>query len=182
MLISLTFPFLCADTTQGGVMRAAEKHSHMGSMKVSFITAGTPRPACCCEAFWFLFARKWPCAFLPSCAYMSSQDFSMDFGHCPEITVYTGCCLFPPADQLAALWAENKKPLLSMLVEVRRTACSNTDRFFNRSFASLPFKTSSQFPVTAPSISCFIPPGPQRGARNSERRQWKADRRGGHRA
>lgn len=68
------------NTTQGGVMRAAEKHSHMGSMK----------------------------------------DFSMDFGHCPEITVYTGCCLFPPADQLAALWAENKKPLLSMLVEVHK--------------------------------------------------------------
>lgn len=43
----------------------------------------------------------------------------MDFGHCPEITVYTGCCLFPPAEQLASLWAENKKALLSMLVEVR---------------------------------------------------------------
>lgn len=46
------------------------------------------------------------------------QDFSMDFGHCPEITAYTGCCLFPAADQLATLWAENKKSLLSMLVEV----------------------------------------------------------------
>lgn len=53
-----------------------------------------------------------------TCVYVSSQDFSMDFGHCPEITVYTGCCLYPPAEQLAALWAENKKPLLSMLVEV----------------------------------------------------------------
>ncbi|KAM9853447.1 carboxypeptidase D isoform 2-T2 [Aulostomus maculatus] len=63
-----------------GVMRAAERQSHMGSMK----------------------------------------DFSMDFGHCPEITVYTGCCLFPPAEQLATLWAENKKPLLSMLVEVHK--------------------------------------------------------------
>lgn len=63
-----------------GVMRAAEKQSHMGSMK----------------------------------------DFSMDFGHCPEITVYTGCCLFPPAEQLATLWAENKKSLLSMLVEVHK--------------------------------------------------------------
>lgn len=46
------------------------------------------------------------------------QDFNMDFGHCPEITVYTGCCLFPPAEQLATLWTENKKSLLSMLVEV----------------------------------------------------------------
>lgn len=44
----------------------------------------------------------------------------MDFGHCPEITVYTGCCLFPSADQLATLWAENKKALLSMLVEVKQ--------------------------------------------------------------
>lgn len=49
---------------------------------------------------------------------MSFQDFSMDFGHCPEITVYTGCCLFPAANQLSTLWAENKKALLSMLVEV----------------------------------------------------------------
>ncbi|XP_053729224.1 carboxypeptidase D [Synchiropus splendidus] len=64
----------------GGVMRAAERQSHMGSMK----------------------------------------DFSMDFGHCPEITVYTGCCRFPPAEQLTTLWAENKKPLLSMLVEVHK--------------------------------------------------------------
>ncbi|XP_019943891.2 carboxypeptidase D [Paralichthys olivaceus] len=63
-----------------GVMRAAERQSHLGSMK----------------------------------------DFSMDFGHCPEITVYTGCCLFPPAEQLATLWAENKKALLSMLVEVHK--------------------------------------------------------------
>ncbi|XP_070761493.1 carboxypeptidase D [Enoplosus armatus] len=63
-----------------GVMRAAERQSHMGSMK----------------------------------------DFSMDFGHCPEITVYTGCCLFPPVEQLATLWAENKKALLSMLVEVHK--------------------------------------------------------------
>ncbi|KAM6988121.1 carboxypeptidase D isoform 1-T1 [Tautogolabrus adspersus] len=63
-----------------GVMRAAERQSHMGSMK----------------------------------------DFSMDFGHCPEITVYTGCCFYPPAEQLATLWAENKKALLSMLVEVHK--------------------------------------------------------------
>ncbi|XP_072548111.1 carboxypeptidase D [Salminus brasiliensis] len=63
-----------------GVLRAAERHSHMGSMK----------------------------------------DFSVDFGHCPEITVYTSCCLFPPADQLSALWVENRKSLLSMLVEVHK--------------------------------------------------------------
>lgn len=54
--------------------------------------------------------------------FVPFQDFSVDFGHCPEITVYTGCCLFPPVEQLAALWAENKKPLLSMLVEVQCSA------------------------------------------------------------
>ncbi|XP_076138273.1 carboxypeptidase D [Alosa pseudoharengus] len=63
-----------------GVLRAAERHSHMGSMK----------------------------------------DFSVDFGHCPEITVYTDCCLFPPAEQLATLWAQNRKSLVSMLVEVHK--------------------------------------------------------------
>ncbi|XP_067306751.1 carboxypeptidase D-like isoform X2 [Pseudorasbora parva] len=63
-----------------GVLRAAEWHSHMGSMK----------------------------------------DFSVDFGHCPEITVYTSCCLFPPAEMLPTLWAENRKSLLSMLVEVHK--------------------------------------------------------------
>ncbi|XP_048836679.1 carboxypeptidase D [Brienomyrus brachyistius] len=64
----------------GGVVRAAEWHSHMGSMK----------------------------------------DFSVDFGHCPEITVYTSCCLFPAAEQLPAIWAENRKSLFSMLVEVHK--------------------------------------------------------------
>uniref|UniRef100_A0A8C2KER1 Carboxypeptidase D, a n=1 Tax=Cyprinus carpio TaxID=7962 RepID=A0A8C2KER1_CYPCA len=67
-------------TVPNGVLRAAEWHSHMGSMK----------------------------------------DFSVDFGHCPEITVYTSCCLFPPADMLPTLWAENRKSLLSMLVEVHK--------------------------------------------------------------
>ncbi|XP_044901312.1 carboxypeptidase D isoform X2 [Felis catus] len=64
----------------GGVMRGAEWHSHLGSMK----------------------------------------DFSVTYGHCPEITVYTSCCYFPSAAQLPSLWAENKKSLLSMLVEVHK--------------------------------------------------------------
>ncbi|XP_062872508.1 carboxypeptidase D [Trichomycterus rosablanca] len=63
-----------------GVLRAAERHSHMGSMK----------------------------------------DFSVDVGRCPEITVYTSCCLFPSAEELPTLWAENRKSLLSMLVEVHK--------------------------------------------------------------
>lgn len=52
----------------------------------------------------------------------------MDFGHCPEITVYTGCCLFPPAEQLATLWTENKKALLSMIVEVKHQCFISTLR------------------------------------------------------
>ncbi|XP_072834747.2 carboxypeptidase D [Pogona vitticeps] len=50
----------------------------------------------------------------------SMKDFSVTYGHCPEITVYTGCCYFPSAGQLHALWSENKKSLLSMLVEVHK--------------------------------------------------------------
>uniref|UniRef100_A0A3Q2GXR4 Carboxypeptidase D n=1 Tax=Equus caballus TaxID=9796 RepID=A0A3Q2GXR4_HORSE len=64
----------------GGVMRGAEWHSHLGSMK----------------------------------------DYSVTYGHCPEITVYTSCCYFPSATQLPSLWAENRKSLLSMLVEVHK--------------------------------------------------------------
>lgn len=64
----------------GGVMRGAEWHSHLGSMK----------------------------------------DYSVTYGHCPEITVYTSCCYFPSAAQLPSLWADNKKSLLSMLVEVHK--------------------------------------------------------------
>ncbi|XP_013918052.1 PREDICTED: carboxypeptidase D [Thamnophis sirtalis] len=50
----------------------------------------------------------------------SMKDFSVTYGQCPEITVYTGCCYFPSAGQLHTLWTENKKSLLSMLVEVHQ--------------------------------------------------------------
>ncbi|KAM4795649.1 carboxypeptidase D [Rhinophrynus dorsalis] len=50
----------------------------------------------------------------------SMKDFSVTHGQCPEITVYTSCCLFPSAGRLHALWTENKKALLSMLVEVHK--------------------------------------------------------------
>uniref|UniRef100_U3JUJ6 Carboxypeptidase D n=1 Tax=Ficedula albicollis TaxID=59894 RepID=U3JUJ6_FICAL len=50
----------------------------------------------------------------------SMKDFSVTFGHCPEITVYTGCCYFPSAGQLPGLWADHRKSLLSMLVEVHK--------------------------------------------------------------
>lgn len=147
-------------------MRAAERQSHMGSMKVSVtpntkyvvsslqlhsVSASTryePRRKKHTKCIFGLVSQnvvysraiqlvwrnlsnkmnvkqsqKWVSAaalcHVPPCVCVFSQDFSVDFGHCPEITVYTGCCLFPAAEQLPTLWAENKKALLSMLVEVR---------------------------------------------------------------
>ncbi|XP_073681191.1 carboxypeptidase D, b [Garra rufa] len=50
----------------------------------------------------------------------SMKDFSLDMGLCPEITVYTGCCMFPSASQLFSLWMENRLPLFRMLLEVHR--------------------------------------------------------------
>ncbi|XP_044139719.1 carboxypeptidase D [Bufo gargarizans] len=50
----------------------------------------------------------------------SMKDFSVTHGHCPEITVYTSCCLFPSSGQLKSLWTDNKKALLAMLVEVHK--------------------------------------------------------------
>ncbi|XP_056586913.1 carboxypeptidase D, b isoform X2 [Triplophysa dalaica] len=50
----------------------------------------------------------------------SMKDFSLDVGVCPEITVYTGCCMFPPESQLFSLWMENRTPLFRMLLEVHR--------------------------------------------------------------
>ncbi|XP_078080962.1 carboxypeptidase D-like [Mustelus asterias] len=68
------------ESIPGGVVRGAQWHGHMHSMK----------------------------------------DFSVTYGHCPEITVYTGCCNFPRAKELATIWRDNKKSLLSMLVEVHK--------------------------------------------------------------
>ncbi|XP_048648662.1 LOW QUALITY PROTEIN: carboxypeptidase D [Marmota marmota marmota] len=50
----------------------------------------------------------------------SMKDYSVTYGHCPEITVYISCCYFPSAAQLPSLWVENKRSLLSMLVEVHK--------------------------------------------------------------
>ncbi|XP_078404147.1 carboxypeptidase D-like isoform X1 [Cetorhinus maximus] len=68
------------ESIPGGVVRGAQWHGHMHSMK----------------------------------------DFSVTYGRCPEITVYTGCCNFPRAKELATIWQDNKKSLLSMLVEVHK--------------------------------------------------------------
>ncbi|KAL1252552.1 hypothetical protein QQF64_017245 [Cirrhinus molitorella] len=50
----------------------------------------------------------------------SMKDFSLDVGICPEITVYTGCCMFPSESHLFSMWMENKLPLFRMLLEVHR--------------------------------------------------------------
>ncbi|XP_042604190.1 carboxypeptidase D, b isoform X2 [Cyprinus carpio] len=50
----------------------------------------------------------------------SMKDFSLDVGVCPEITVYTGCCMFPSERQLFSLWRENRLSLFRMLLEVHR--------------------------------------------------------------
>lgn len=65
---------------------------------------------------YHLFLIVWDFFFVFFC--FSPQDFSVTFGHCPEITVYTSCCYFPSAGQLPGLWADHRKSLLSMLVEV----------------------------------------------------------------
>ncbi|XP_065143505.1 carboxypeptidase D, b isoform X2 [Paramisgurnus dabryanus] len=50
----------------------------------------------------------------------SLKDFSLDVDNCPEITVYTGCCMYPPESQLFSLWIENRTPLFRMLLEAHR--------------------------------------------------------------
>ncbi|XP_051537619.1 carboxypeptidase D, b [Myxocyprinus asiaticus] len=50
----------------------------------------------------------------------SMKDFSLDVGVCPEITVYTSCCMFPPELRLFSLWMENRMPLFRMLLEIHR--------------------------------------------------------------
>ncbi|KAK3555766.1 hypothetical protein QTP86_028950 [Hemibagrus guttatus] len=50
----------------------------------------------------------------------SMKDYSVDVGLCPEITVYTGCCLYPPAQQLLPLWAEHRTALFAMLLEIHK--------------------------------------------------------------
>uniref|UniRef100_W5LKU9 Carboxypeptidase D, b n=1 Tax=Astyanax mexicanus TaxID=7994 RepID=W5LKU9_ASTMX len=50
----------------------------------------------------------------------SMKDFCMDVALCPEITVYTGCCLYPPAQQLFSLWEEHRMALFAMLLEMHK--------------------------------------------------------------
>uniref|UniRef100_A0A4W4GVC5 Peptidase M14 domain-containing protein n=1 Tax=Electrophorus electricus TaxID=8005 RepID=A0A4W4GVC5_ELEEL len=50
----------------------------------------------------------------------SMKDFSMDVDACPEVTVYVGCCLYPPLQQLLPLWTEHAMPLFAMLLEIHK--------------------------------------------------------------
>ncbi|KAK1788062.1 hypothetical protein P4O66_016539 [Electrophorus voltai] len=50
----------------------------------------------------------------------SMKDFSMDVDACPEVTVYVGCCLYPPPQQLLPLWTEHAMPLFAMLLEIHK--------------------------------------------------------------
>ncbi|XP_066502656.1 carboxypeptidase D, b isoform X2 [Hoplias malabaricus] len=50
----------------------------------------------------------------------SMKDFSMDVSLCPEITVYTACCLYPSTQQLLLLWAEHRVSLFAMLLEIQK--------------------------------------------------------------
>ena len=46
------------------------------------------------------------------------QDYNYDAAGCMEITVFTGCCQYPPDGDLVKLWHDHKPPLLQMLKAV----------------------------------------------------------------
>ena len=46
------------------------------------------------------------------------QDYVYLATHQPALTLYTGCCRYPPAEQLQDLWHKHRQPLLSLLLEV----------------------------------------------------------------
>lgn len=46
------------------------------------------------------------------------QDYNYVWGQCLELTLEVSCCKFPPAEQLPALWTENRKSLLSFIQQV----------------------------------------------------------------
>ncbi|XP_046550108.1 carboxypeptidase D-like [Haliotis rubra] len=47
----------------------------------------------------------------------SLMDYIYDSQHIPTITVYTGCCVYPPSSLLIDLWHANKKSLLAVIQE-----------------------------------------------------------------
>ncbi|XP_077355563.1 carboxypeptidase M isoform X2 [Festucalex cinctus] len=46
------------------------------------------------------------------------QDYNYVWAGCLEVTLEVSCCKFPPARQLPALWADNRKSLLAFIRQV----------------------------------------------------------------
>ncbi|XP_077399776.1 carboxypeptidase M isoform X2 [Vanacampus margaritifer] len=46
------------------------------------------------------------------------QDYNYVWARCLEVTLEVSCCKFPPARQLPALWADNRKSLLAFIRQV----------------------------------------------------------------
>lgn len=46
------------------------------------------------------------------------QDYNYVWAQCLELTLEVSCCKFPPAEQLPALWTENRKSLLAFIQQV----------------------------------------------------------------
>ncbi|XP_029283878.1 carboxypeptidase M-like isoform X2 [Cottoperca gobio] len=46
------------------------------------------------------------------------QDYNYVWAQCLELTLEISCCKFPPANQLPALWMENRKSLLAFIQQV----------------------------------------------------------------
>ncbi|KAM7378531.1 hypothetical protein PAMA_013434 [Pampus argenteus] len=46
------------------------------------------------------------------------QDYNYVWAQCLELTLEVSCCKFPPAKELPALWADNRKSLLAFIQQV----------------------------------------------------------------
>lgn len=46
------------------------------------------------------------------------QDYNYVWAQCLEVTLELSCCKFPPPDQLADLWNDNRKALLAYIRQV----------------------------------------------------------------
>lgn len=65
------------------------------------------------------------------------QDYNYVWAQCLELTLELSCCKFPPAEQLPALWAENRKSLLAFIQQV------HLGQYLSVYFPSVRFLSSS---------------------------------------